>query len=125
MTVSLISGFLAGVLGAMGMGGGGVLLIFLTAFASVEQLTAQGMNLLFFLPVGLLAVITYAVKKQIEWKTVLLMWAGGIVGAVVGYFCAGYIGSRYLSRLFASFLIIFGISQFLGKDKTKEQKDVE
>ncbi len=123
MTVPLIAGFLSGVLGAMGMGGGGVLLIYLTAFASLEQLNAQGINLLFFLPIGLLAVITYALKKQILWKTVFLLWAGGIVGAVSGYICARFIGSFYLSRLFAIFLIFFGISQFFQKSK-KERKNV-
>ncbi len=51
-------------IGAMGMGGGGVLLIYLTAFAHVPQLKAQGINLISFLPTGLLATVIYAVKNR-------------------------------------------------------------
>ena len=57
--MDMIIGFLAGFAGGLGVGGGGILLLYLTAFAGVEQLSAQGINLLFFLPpsVLLLSVI--------------------------------------------------------------------
>ncbi|MBO5909413.1 MAG: sulfite exporter TauE/SafE family protein [Clostridia bacterium] len=121
MTVyTALAGFLSGIIGAMGMGGGGVLLIYLTVFAGVGQIEAQGTNLLFFLPIGLLAIITYAIKKQIRWKTVLFMWLGGIFGAVLGYFVAELIGSERLSKSFAVFLIFFGIIQLLSGFKFKK-----
>ena len=121
--ITSLVGFLSGVIGAMGLGGGGVLLISLTAFASVEQLTAQGINLLFFPPVGLSAIIIYSIKKQIRWKTVLLMWAGGILGAVLGFLAARFMGGASLSKLFACFLIVFGISRLFAKVE-KQKKDV-
>ena len=121
--LTTIVGFLSGVIGAMGLGGGGVLLIYLTAFASVEQMNAQGINLLFFLPTGLLALVVYAAKKQIRWKTVLWMWLGGVLGATSGFFAARFMGGDSLSRLFACFLIIFGISRLFARVK-KEKKDV-
>ncbi len=107
----------------MGLGGGGVLLIYLTAFASIEQLTAQGINLLFFLPVGLSAIIIYSIKKQIRWKTVLPMWAGGILGAVLGFFIARFLGGALLSKLFACFLIVFGISRLFAKAENQKKDD--
>ena len=73
----LFASFLAGALSGMGLGGGGILLVFLTAFSSIDQLTAQGINLIFFLPTGLIAIIIYAIKKQIEWKIVFKMWLFG------------------------------------------------
>ena len=121
MTVyTVLAGFLSGIIGAMGMGGGGVLLIYLTVFAGVSQIEAQGTNLLFFLPIGLLAIITYSIKKQIKWKTVLFMWLGGIFGAVLGYFTAELIGSERLSKAFAIFLIIFGTVQLFSGFKFKK-----
>ena len=36
-----IAGFLSGMLGAMGLGGGSVLILYLTLSASVEQLQVQ------------------------------------------------------------------------------------
>ncbi len=116
----LIASFLAGALSGMGLGGGGILLIFLTAFSSVDQLTAQGINLIFFLPTGLLAIIIYAIKKQIEWKIVFKMWLFGSVGALGGYFIAKAIETQYLSKIFAAFLIIFGLITLFTKDKSKK-----
>ena len=55
--LSWLFGALSGVIGALGMGGGGVLIIFLSAFAGLDQLKAQGINLLFFL--GLMPTIGY------------------------------------------------------------------
>lgn len=113
-----IAGFLSGMIGAMGMGGGGVLLIYLTAFAHVPQLKAQGINLISFLPTGLLATVIYAVKKQIVWKQVLLMWCGGAVAAGGGYLLAKFIETALLSKIFAVFLVTFGLYQliFTGKN---------
>lgn len=111
----IIAGFLSGVIGAMGLGGGGVLLIYLTVFASVPQLEAQGINLLFFLPAGFTAAVIYAFKKQIEWKSVFLMWVGGAVGVVAGLLLTDVFSQKYLSLLFAAFLIIFGSVTLFSK----------
>ena len=116
----IIASFLAGALSGMGLGGGGILLVFLTAFSSIGQLTAQGINLIFFLPTGLVAVIVYAIKKQIEWKIVLKMWLYGVIGAFGGYFIARAIETQYLSKIFAVFLIIFGIIILFSKEKNKK-----
>ena len=113
----ILAGFLSGVIGAMGMGGGGVLLIYLTVFASVQQRNAQGINLLFFLPIAITAIIIYAKKGEIEWKTVLPMAAAGLVGAGLGVLLANGIGEVGLGKLFAVFLIILGIQQFFAKEK--------
>ncbi len=115
--IPAVAGFLSGTIGAMGMGGGGVLLIYLTVFANVEQLQAQGINLLFFLPTGLAAIIIYSIKRQIDWKKVFKMWLGGIVGAGLGFFLAKVLDTTVLSKLFAVFLIVFGLWQLFAKQK--------
>lgn len=62
--VTVIAGFLSGVIASMGMGGGAVLLIYLVVFAGAEQLAAQGINLAFFIPIGILSIIIYAKKGK-------------------------------------------------------------
>ena len=111
---------MSGTIGAMGLGGGGVLLIYLTVFAQTEQLRAQGINLLFFLPVGLIAIIIYSIKHLIEWKTVLKMWLGGVVGAGGGFLLARAIDTDWLGKIFALFLILFGIWQLIFKSKKQK-----
>lgn len=115
----IIAGFLSGTIGAMGLGGGGVLLIYLTVFAQTEQLKAQGINLLFFLPVGLIAIIIYSIKHLIGWKTVLKMWLGGVVGASGGFLLARAINTDWLGKIFALFLIVFGAWQLLALKKAR------
>ncbi|MEE0930959.1 MAG: hypothetical protein UIM53_08165 [Acutalibacteraceae bacterium] len=55
----LIASFGAGLLGSMGMGGGGILVIFLSLCTDIPQANAQGINLLFFIPIAILSVIMY------------------------------------------------------------------
>ena len=50
MIYAIFAAIASGILGAMGMGGGGILMIYLTVFAGLEQSLAQGINLLFFIP---------------------------------------------------------------------------
>ena len=57
---ALAAGLFSGIIGGMGLGGGAVLIIYLTVFSDVDQLKAQGINLLFFIPIALLAVSVYA-----------------------------------------------------------------
>ncbi len=123
--LSAAAGLLSGAIGAMGMGGGGVLLIFLTLFLGTEQLRAQGINLLFFLPCGLLAVLIYAAKKQIKLKPVLFMWLGGLPASAVGAFVARVADTSVLSKLFAIFLIIFGLFQLFAKDVKSESLNIK
>ena len=121
--VKIIAGLLSGIIGGMGLGGGAVLLIYLRVFEDTEQLKAQGINLLFFIPIGLTAVIIYAVKKQIKWKTVIPISIFGVAGVFVGIMLAKAVGGELLSKIFAIFLMIFGVSEiikgFLLKVKKK------
>ena len=48
---------------AMGLGGGGVLILYLTLVRDTPQMVAQGVNLLFFLPCAIVAIVLYLKKK--------------------------------------------------------------
>lgn len=117
--ISIIAGFLSGLIGSMGLGGGTVLLIYLAGFAGVEQLTAQGINLLFFIPIGALSVIIYSIKKQIKWKTALFFAISGLAGALLGTFLSGFVGDKWTRIAFAVLLIVLGLKSILTKDKSR------
>ena len=55
--LSSIIAFASAIIASMGIGGGAVLLLFLTVFSDIPLATAQGTNLLFFLPVGAVALL--------------------------------------------------------------------
>lgn len=120
---ALIAGLLAGVIGAMGLGGGAVLIMYLSLLADIPQLKAQGINLIFFLPIALVAVSVYAFKKQIKWRTVLPLAAGGMLGAVLGVFLADFLGTALTSKLFGAALLFFGLKEIFSKvEKTTCKK---
>lgn len=120
---ALLAGLLSGIIGGMGMGGGAVLIIYLSLFTDTPQLKAQGINLLFFIPIGLTALIIYSFKKQIKWKTVLPLAAFGIIGAFFGIMLTKYIGNDWLSKIFGGFLVLMAIKEFFGKKVKTVEKD--
>lgn len=117
--ISVVAGFLSGFIGSMGFGGGGVLIIYLAVFASVPQLQAQGINLLFFIPCAALSVLIYTLKKQINYREILPVVLGGIFGAIPAGFILAFIKTEYLSKIFAAFLIYMGISSLIKLKKSK------
>ena len=118
--LALLAGLLSGIIGAMGLGGGAVLIIYLTLFTDTKQLKAQGINLFFFLPIALVAVIIYALKKEIKWKKILPIALGGIIGSFGGIYLSSALGSNFLSKLFGIGLILLGVKEIIGLKKGKK-----
>ena len=120
---ALIAGLLSGIIGGMGMGGGAVLIIYLSLFTDTPQLKAQGINLLFFIPIGLCALLIYTFKKQIKWKTVFPLAVYGVFGTIIGVMLTDALGNTYTSKLFGALLLIMGIKEIISKNnKTVEKK---
>ncbi len=120
MSISaLLAGLFSGIIGGMGLGGGAVLIIYLTVFKDMPQLKAQGINLLFFIPIAITAVTIYAFKKQIKWHVTVPLALGGILGAVGGFYLTDIIGGDLTAKLFGGFLILLGIKEIFYKDKNK------
>lgn len=94
-----LAGAAAGMLGAMGLGGGGVLLLWL-ALSGVDQLAAQGINLVFILPVGAVGLWLHRKSGLVDWRAALPMGLGGLLGLGLGVALAGCLPGKALSRLF-------------------------
>lgn len=122
--ISVIAGFLSGVLGSMGLGGGSVLIVYLVFFTNTQQLEAQGINLIFFTFCALLSVIIYSIKKQVNFKAIYPVIIGGIAGAVITNSLFKSVSPDIISKIFGCFLILVGILQFTSvKSKLKNKKD--
>lgn len=114
---SILAGGIAGITGGMGLGGGTVLLIYLNLFTGNGQITSQGINLIFFIPVGLTAVIIYAVKKKISYKTLLLMLPPAIGGSLLGSYLLSFLNGDILQKAFAILLIVIGLKELFSKKR--------
>ena len=121
---ALLAGLLSGILGAMGLGGGAVLVIYLSLFTNTEQLTAQGINLLFFIPIAVIAVSIYGFKKQIKWKITLKIATWGLLGTTLGIMTADFLGGKLTAKAFGLLLVVLGINEiFKTKNKKVEKKE--
>lgn len=112
---ALIAALLAGAAGALGLGGGGVLIIYLSAFASMEQLKSQGINLLFFIPLAIIAIIIHSKHHLIKWKEIIPLCICGLVGAIGGSVVAGIIDASTLSKIFAVGIAALGVKELFSK----------
>ena len=108
----ILFGFLAGVVGGMGMGGGTVL-VPLLSFVDLPQKTIQAINLVSFLPMCSVALIFHAKNKLVETKNVLWLIVPAIIFAVVGALVADVASNEILRLCFAVFLIAVGIWQLV------------
>ncbi len=119
--IPIIAGFLSGLIGSMGFGGGGVLIIYLVIFTNISQITAQGINLIFFIPCATLATIIYATKKQIKFKKIIPVITGGFLGAIIASLFLKKIESHLLTKAFAIFLIVMGTSSLFKLKRNKNK----
>ncbi len=121
--IKAVAAFLAGLIGSMGFGGGGVLIIYLVIFANTPQIKSQGINLAFFVPCAVISTVIYTVKKQIKYKEIYPVILGGCIGAAAAGFFLKNLKAQYLSYAFAIFLIVTGILTFFTGKKEKNNKE--
>lgn len=102
----LVIGLAAGILsGLVGVGGGLIVVPALIFFLGYSQHQAQGTSLgLLLLPVGILAVINYYHKGQIDVKVVAVMSIAFVLGGWLGSKLALRLPEDTVKKIFAIFL---------------------
>lgn len=125
----IIIGFVAGLISGMGIGGGTVLIPALNVLFAMDQKAAQNINLLFFIPTGIIALITHKFKGNIEKKGLAVLIFFGLLGATIGAVVAIRTDAALLRKGFGLFLLGMGIYEMLKKDVenngTKSLRDTE
>lgn len=115
-----LAGAATGILSGFGVGGGTLLLIWLTAFAGMEQTLAQGINLLYFLPAAATALPSHIKNGYIQWRAALPAIAAGLVSTALSAWAATALDVALLRKSFGIFLLYIGFSELFRK---KEKKD--
>ena len=108
----ILFGFLAGIIGGIGMGGG-TLLVPLLSFLDMEQKTIQATNLISFIPMCCIALSVHAHNKLVKTNNVWWIIIPAVLSAVGGAFTAGITDNKILRYCFAAFLIAVGIWQLV------------
>ena len=115
MWITVFVTFLVALLSGMGVGSAGLLVIFLTLVQHQPQLTAQGLNLLFFLFSSGAALFLHVFHTPPLWGLLLLLLPAGFLGAWGGTALAVYLPQALLRQLFAWFLVISGALGLFSK----------
>jgi len=115
--ILLLIGLGAGIVSGMGMGGGTILIPALVLTINPQQHTAQSVNLLFFIPTAVVALIIHIKNKHIDFKMAVPIIAFGMCGSFVGSWLAMRLAGGELKRLFGFFLLAMSIYEMFRKGK--------
>lgn len=113
--VPFLAGAATGVLSGFGVGGGTLLLVYMTVFAGLDQHQAQGINLLYFLPAGLMALPAHVRNGYIERKALLPAIGAGLLCAGGAAWAATAMEVDLLRKAFGVFLLAVGAMELFGK----------
>ena len=128
MTIFLlmISGFVGGILGGMGLGGGTLLIPILTVLLKIPHRMAAWVNLVVFLPMAAVSLIVHVKNKMVDRSSFVYLLSFAMVGEIPALFFAGKSSERGLRVGFGCFLILLGalslISVLIGFFKKKPEK---
>ena len=122
--VPFLAGAATGILSGFGVGGGTLLLIYMTAFAGLPQEQAQGINLLYFLPAAAAALPSHAKNGLLEQRIILPAVVTGLAAAGITAWLSNALDTSVLRKLFGLFLLYIGLTELFRKDKpTQDTKD--
>lgn len=113
--IAALAGAAAGVLSGFGVGGGSLLLIYMTSFAGVPQALAQGINLLYFLPTAATALPAHFKNGYVEKKALLPAICAGLACSALTAWAATALDVEVLRRCFGAFLIVIGLRELFKK----------
>lgn len=105
-----LCGLGAAVISAWGVGGGTLLLLVMTLFLGVDQRTAQGINLLFFLPTAASALICHAKGGYLDKPVLKAAVPMAVLAAGAGAWMATALDVELLRRPFGAYLLLSGLS---------------
>ena len=116
--LSFLIGIVTGIISGFGIGGGSLLVLYMTAVLDVSQYTAGGINLLYFIGCAPAALIGHLRQRTVDLRTALWCIVGGVVSAIPTSLLAGNINTDLLRRLFGGLLIYVAIREWrAGKRK--------
>lgn len=117
---SALAGLVTGVLSGFGIGGGTLLILWLTLVSGMDQLRAGGVNLLYFICCALPALWGHRKNGLIEKRAALWCILAGVPACIAAAFLAARIDVTLLRRAFGVFLLFIGCKELFAK-KEKEK----
>ncbi len=102
--------------GALGIGGGALIVPILVLLFSINQKSAQGISLMAMVPMAIIGSLRYYFNPNIEInpKIALFIATGSIIGVIIGTEIAARLPAEHLKKAFAVFLMIVALKMFFS-----------
>lgn len=111
--VAAILGFLAG----LGIGGGSLLMLWLTLAAGMEYADARTINLLFFLPCAAVSTLFHRGQGTVDLKKIFPAILAGCAAAAIFAVVGKHMDTQLLKKCFGGILLFTGIRELFYKPK--------
>ncbi len=113
--VAAVLGFLAG----LGVGGGSLLVLWLTLVLGMDHPKARIINLMFFIPCAIISCLFRWKHGSLNFKKILPAIVAGCISAGAFSFFSRHLELDALKKLFGILLLITGIRELFYKPKNK------
>ena len=113
---SFLAGWAAGILSGMGVGGGTLLLVWLTGIAGLSPAEAALYNLLYFLCCAPPALVDHLRHKRVDSPAVFWSLCGGLPACLAVQHLIGTAGTEGLRVGFSCLLILVGLRELTARD---------
>lgn len=117
LPVSLLAGTALGFLAGIGVGGGSLLMLWLTLVLGIAHSTARTVNLLFFLPSAVIATLFRCRQGALDIKKILPAIICGCIAAGIFAFLSKVLDIELLKKLFGGLLLLTGLRELLYRPR--------
>lgn len=121
MMLAAFIGLLTGILSGFGIGGGSLLMVYLTLAAGLSQYEAGGINLLYFIACAPAALYSHIKNKMIEMHAVKYCVLAGVPASILAAMLAFQIEMGLLRRLFGVLLLVIGVKEVCAGRKVEKK----
>lgn len=115
--ITLPVGTLLGFLSGLGVGGGSLLMLWLTVVLGMDHSAARGINLLFFIPSALVAGYFNRRRGVVSGKKLRPAMVSGVIAAVLFSWLGFRIQVQWLRKLFGALLIATGLRELFYRPR--------
>lgn len=119
LSIGTVLGFLSG----LGIGGGSLLILWLTIVLGMDHPTARSINLLFFIPSALVACSLRIRHGGLKIRPLLPAIAAGCAAAALFSWISTVLDMQILKKLFGIVLLAAGLRELLYSGKKKRSSD--
>jgi uncharacterized membrane protein YfcA len=113
--VAMAAGGICGFLAGLGIGGGSLLVLWLTLVVQADPFTARCVNLMFFIPCALCASLFRWKQGDLQIKKIIApILLGAITAGILSYFSSA-VDTYWLRKIFGGLLIITGLREVFYK----------